>query len=51
MTIPQGQIGEVLANLDRVRAAEAEALAKVKGGQSQVAAADELLKGPHVRWV
>ena len=51
VTIPQGQIGEVLANLDRVRAAEAEALAKVKGGQSQVAAADELLKGPHVRWV
>ena len=51
VTVPYARIDEVLVALERVKAAEAAALAKVRGGLQDVASAAELLKGAEVRWV
>jgi len=51
VTVPFAQIADVLARLDDVKIAEAAMLKKVKAGLKEVAKAQELLKGPRVKFV
>lgn len=51
VTIPQSDIATVRAKLAEVMAAEADLLAKVKGGLTGMAWVDELLKTDRVEWL
>ena len=51
VTVPFARIAEVLARLEEVKVAEAAMLKKVKAGLKEVAKAEELLKGPRVKFV
>ena len=51
VAVPFGRIKEVLARLEEVKAAESAMLSKVKGGLKDVAKANDLLKGPRVKFV
>jgi len=51
VVVPRARIAETLANLDRVRVAEAAMLERVRGGLREVVFITELLKGGRVRRV
>jgi len=50
VTVPFARIAEVLARLEEVKSAEAAMLKKVRAGLKEVAKAEELLKGPRVKF-
>jgi hypothetical protein len=47
--VPRSQIAEVLKNLERVKAAEAKMLERVRGGLKEVEAVAALLASDRVR--
>mgnify|MGYP000876628090 CR=1 FL=1 len=51
VTVPYTRIGEVLKTLEAVKAAEAELVARVRAGLTEVPGMGELLAGSKVRWV
>lgn len=51
VTVPRVQIAEVLASLEKVKAAEAAMLEKVRGGLTEVGRAVELLASDRVRYI
>lgn len=50
VVVPRGRIAEVLEKLERVKAAEAKMLARVRDGLSEVEAVTALLASSRVRW-
>jgi 4-hydroxy-4-methyl-2-oxoglutarate aldolase len=49
--VPYAQIGDVLSNLDRVKASEAKAAAAVRGGSKNVEDVTPLTPENRIRWV
>jgi len=49
--VPHAQIGEVLKNLDRVKAMESKASAAVRGGSKNVEDVTPLTPENRIRWV